>query len=252
MVIELILAEDIPAIAKMGDTILLKDDNTFEIKKVKIEEKPIEPKEVKIEEKPIEPKELEKDGTIIQKPFANYTDFQNCLDRNRDKDNPEAYCGSIKHKIEDEVNKSKYDPRIEKYLPNDKDKAWSILEKFHKNNPYFDASSILKDFINKVATCPDVTEKFEKIMDGWMRDGEADISSVEKIINSCKKEGGNILVEGNDKVIKSIEIITEILKESIDPPHSAFTYDQAYKAIKDILGREPSISEIDTYYQGRK
>ena len=33
-------------------------------------------------------------------PFADYKDFADCVSRNRDKGNPDAYCGSIKHKVE--------------------------------------------------------------------------------------------------------------------------------------------------------
>lgn len=180
MPIELILAED-ATIAKAGDTITLKDDGTYEIKK----------------------------------EFAGYKDFESCKKQNQDKGNPDAYCGAIKNKVEDTKKadkpfesdpthekdkiKKEYDPRIEKYLVNDKTKSWSILEKFYKNN-HLDPNKVLKEFINKIAICPDVTEKFEKIMDGWMREGEADTSTVEKIINSCKKENGNIEKEDDDWV----------------------------------------------------
>jgi len=36
-------------------------------------------------------------------PFAGYTDFADCVAHNRDKDDPDAYCGSIKHKVEDKA-----------------------------------------------------------------------------------------------------------------------------------------------------
>jgi hypothetical protein len=34
-------------------------------------------------------------------PFAGYKDFEACVAANRDKDDPEAYCGKIKHQVED-------------------------------------------------------------------------------------------------------------------------------------------------------
>lgn len=34
-------------------------------------------------------------------PFAGYDDFDDCVSKNQDADDPEAYCGSIKHKVED-------------------------------------------------------------------------------------------------------------------------------------------------------
>jgi len=158
---------------KMGDTIVLNDDGTFQIKK--------------------------SDGTIVMKPFAGYTDFAACVAQNKDKGNPEAYCGTIKHKVED--TKKEYDPRIEKYLSISKERAWQILNKIYEKG-HFDTYNVLKEVLNKVATCPDVTDKFEKIMDGWMKDGEADTASIEKIINACKSEGGNI--DKSDKIIEAL------------------------------------------------
>ncbi len=54
---------------------------------------------------------------IIQKPFAGYKDFEDCVNRNKDKSNPEAYCGAIKYKVE-------------KYMGEQSDKE--IEEQFHK------------------------------------------------------------------------------------------------------------------------
>ena len=33
-------------------------------------------------------------------PFATYKDFDDCVAKNRDKRNPQAYCGKIKHAAE--------------------------------------------------------------------------------------------------------------------------------------------------------
>ena len=38
-------------------------------------------------------------------PFAGYDDFDACVAANSDKGDPEAYCGSIKHKVEDKQSK---------------------------------------------------------------------------------------------------------------------------------------------------
>ena len=34
-------------------------------------------------------------------PFGSYRNFEDCVKKNQDKDDPEAYCGAIKHKVED-------------------------------------------------------------------------------------------------------------------------------------------------------
>jgi hypothetical protein len=33
-------------------------------------------------------------------PFAGYRDFDDCVAKNQDKADPEAYCGSIQHRVE--------------------------------------------------------------------------------------------------------------------------------------------------------
>lgn len=37
-------------------------------------------------------------------PFAGYKDWDDCISKNRDKSDPEAYCGKIKHETEDKKN----------------------------------------------------------------------------------------------------------------------------------------------------
>ncbi len=39
-------------------------------------------------------------------PFAGYSDFDDCTGENSDKEDPDAYCGSIKHKVEDKMKKA--------------------------------------------------------------------------------------------------------------------------------------------------
>ena len=40
------------------------------------------------------------DKPVLGEPFAGYTDFADCVAKNQDKANPEAYCGSIKAQAE--------------------------------------------------------------------------------------------------------------------------------------------------------
>lgn len=170
MVIELILAEDIEdGVAKSGDTIVLKDDGTFEINK--LNDKPFESDPTHTEDK------LEKEEE---------TD-----------DNEKKECD----KKESLKTEKKYDPRIEKYLSIEKERSWELLTKFY-NAGHLDPYKILKEFINKIATCPDITEQFEELMEGWMKEGEADVSSIEKIIEACKKEEGNVEKEVKKEVTK--------------------------------------------------
>lgn len=46
--------------------------------------------------------------SILNKPFADYDDFADCVAQNQDKDDPEAYCAAIQDEAEDkEVSDSK-------------------------------------------------------------------------------------------------------------------------------------------------
>ncbi len=50
------------------------------------------------------PKEEGKSRQIESKPFAGYTNFADCVSKNQDKNNPEAYCAAIKKKVEGKAN----------------------------------------------------------------------------------------------------------------------------------------------------
>jgi hypothetical protein len=59
-------------------------------------------------------------------PFAGYKNFQDCLNKNQNKGDPEAYCGHIKHKVED----SEEDSDEESCKKHD---IFEIVEKIKKN-----------------------------------------------------------------------------------------------------------------------
>lgn len=44
--------------------------------------------------------EVKKSVEYFTKPFAGYENFEACVRANKDKGDPEAYCGEIKHKVE--------------------------------------------------------------------------------------------------------------------------------------------------------
>ncbi len=48
-------------------------------------------------------------------PFAGYKDFDDCVAKNRDKKNPQAYCGAIKHKVEDAKPAPKPEKKVLRY-----------------------------------------------------------------------------------------------------------------------------------------
>jgi hypothetical protein len=78
-----------------------KSTETPLTEKVKETKAPITLKEVKAPPK----LNLDEDAPKLKlgEPFAGYTDFADCVAKNKDKENPEAYCGSIKHEAEGEM-----------------------------------------------------------------------------------------------------------------------------------------------------
>ena len=56
-------------------------------------------------------------GFVKEAPFAGYKDFDACVAANQDKSDPEAYCGSIKHKVEDK--KASFEERVAAAMLND-------------------------------------------------------------------------------------------------------------------------------------
>jgi len=49
------------------------------------------------------------ENTDVQKPFAGYKNFEDCVNQNKDKDDPQAYCAAIMHRVEGKANKESED-----------------------------------------------------------------------------------------------------------------------------------------------
>ena len=47
-------------------------------------------------------------------PFAGYKNFKDCVKKNQDKGDPDAYCGSIYWKVEKGKNKSNLLKKLKK------------------------------------------------------------------------------------------------------------------------------------------
>ena len=45
-------------------------------------------------------------------PMGPYSDFEDCLTKNQDKDNPEAYCGTIKKQTEMAIKTDEHGRKI--------------------------------------------------------------------------------------------------------------------------------------------
>jgi hypothetical protein len=62
-------------------------------------------------------------------PFANYKDFADCVSKNSDKDDPNAYCGKIKHETEDKSS-SKEGKAMNSYYLVDKETGTPVAGPF--------------------------------------------------------------------------------------------------------------------------
>jgi predicted nucleic acid-binding Zn-ribbon protein len=152
------------AVVPRGTTIVGAVKEIKEVPAMKAGDKPVEPKteikESKIDEKPIPPKEtpkikeetkltmdtyawpteilVVKETLTIPKltestpaklalgePFAHYENFAACVADNQDKDNPEAYCGTIKKQSEGETF-------IHRQVKEIRDKINEIVEAINK------------------------------------------------------------------------------------------------------------------------
>lgn len=136
--IELQIEETLDGIGDKGDQLIIKDDNTWELKK----------------------------SYSINDLLKTKSEIENRLSEQQSQ-------------------------VISKAIPQKNEDAWKVLTKLHDGG-YIDGTVILREQLTKLSTCEDVSELFNKLLVDYKTKGEGDTASIEKIINSCKKEGGNV------------------------------------------------------------
>jgi hypothetical protein len=156
-------------------------------------------------------------------PFAGYKDFDECVKKNQDKDNPEAYCGSIKHKIEGEkeietVKEIRYrDVNIRILKSNNQEYFfWEIVNEGINNTSSFDQRTKPKTAAEAEAEAKEFIEnniehyyKASKLSDDWEYAGKVHgkdyyvgigkVAEIEKEIAKIMDNKGNVLFEGDIK-----------------------------------------------------
>ena len=80
----------------------------------------------------------------IKKPFADYKDFDDCVSKNQDKDDPKAFCAAVKMKVEDNKGLTKNDS--------------SLLQSSDKSNKY-----IKRNDVNKSMEADEIKKQNEMI-----------------------------------------------------------------------------------------
>ena len=115
-------------------------------------------------------------------PFAGFRDFQDCVNQNRDKRNPDAYCGSIKHEVEDKAMRKTIDSAS--YLHQSVRRALTLVAKGHDPN---------RERVFPTEECPDGQHNHEK---GMRCHGEGqDHQKFQKAHDPVKEEGKKKLTE---------------------------------------------------------
>jgi len=119
-----------------------------------------EPDYGKLKETKLKPFKL---GETIPKmtlgePFAGYTDFADCVAKNKDKDNPEAYCGSIKHEVEGETY---FKNKVTEFLIG-MGEAFTIHEGSLK--------TVYEDLCKRIGGLPKDDTSWKEAIEGWKDD----------------------------------------------------------------------------------
>ncbi len=99
-----------------------------------------------------------KEGAEYQKPFAGYKNFKDCVSKNGDKSNPQAYCATIMRKVEKSSDGENF-----------------------KNNDNYDKSMVDKK---------EMTDSEKKIYDKAISDGKTEGDALKLVMESQKKEAG--------------------------------------------------------------
>lgn len=137
-------------------------------------------------------------------PFAGYKNFADCVAKNRDKKNPQAYCGSIMHQVEgkQEEYNIKIDTKIKPYgqtnfrdeeikiNPKKGDVVNTIIhEKLHANYPDMPHDEVYAnaDRIESKMTLPEMAQELLDVHDRSMHPQykrEMVYTEVSKVIKS--------------------------------------------------------------------
>lgn len=88
----------------MKDPKILKKLQGFELS---IVTKPANPLALITGFNPVAKSDITKED--VQKPFAGYKDFEDCVSQNKDKNDPQAYCATIMREVEDKTDTKKED-----------------------------------------------------------------------------------------------------------------------------------------------
>lgn len=158
---------------------------------------------------------------VIGEPFADYTDFADCVSKNQDKDNPEAYCGSIQAQTEGKTLEECKE--IIGKIPFILKKVESKVEEPKKEEPK-------PEEVKKVEPNP-VEVKIKDLEAAILRLQEQVKGSDKKLkeeVAEAKKEGKMEVLEKINKVIPSVLIQRQ----------GSFSFNRLAQDVKRVIREE--------------
>jgi hypothetical protein len=140
----------------------------------------------------------------LGEPFAGYKDFADCVAKNKDKSDPEAYCGYIKHKVEDPKKEGSVIAKIPE------------VELKEKNL----TGKQVPEETNTMATEPTPLTAIHSPVPQPMNPdtpvtviGSINTTEGDKLDNTTPIGGDNMDISKGDKSKQKVESITEPIKE---------------------------------------
>jgi hypothetical protein len=130
---------------------IMEHEHELKGEKPSVEEKKIHDKVI---EEHREKEENKKKADFINKPFGGYENFDACVAANKDKNDPKAYCGYLKHEIEKaDLIYKKEDGKKEVELTEDGKKVFDEAKRYSTFNMYKSHKTPLR-------------EEFEALLEG--------------------------------------------------------------------------------------
>lgn len=159
-----------------------------------------------------------KEGDDFQKPFAGYKDFKDCVDKNGNKSDPQAYCATIMRNVEKSEKRENFKYNKAHYKIMDISKLSkeqkSLFDKMvsngkSKEDAYKEVMAQQKteasESVNQDLTGND-SKKMKKSVEGESEETESQPESEEKVE---EKEFEKKEVEGSEEKVES-----EVVKEN--------------------------------------
>ena len=189
-------------------------------------------------------------------PFAGYENFADCVRKNRDKDNPEAYCGEIKKRAEDNPKKG------EKGVPKQDGSGKGTRANYNRGgcNDTIAPECIVKAINHYKAKYPEwdlkdvLKESFNYFKNNNVDDFVEDLS----ILDFTQPQTLDILLLGVAEQYQLTQDILTMDAEGAEATHlqELFTqlkqYEQSYRtpeaqALREQMGGSlrPSVSSVD-------